>query len=105
MYAVIGLSGKQYLVREGDLIESFKIGKKEGEAFTITDIRLLGKDDDTVITDAESLSHYEVSAQILQEKKGKKVYSFKKKAKTGYSRGVGHRDQIAVIKIEKIIEK
>jgi large subunit ribosomal protein L21 len=104
MYAVIGLSGKQYLVREGDLIESFKIGKKEGESFTITDIRLLGKDD-AVITDAESLSRYEVSAQILQEKKGKKIYSFKKKAKTGYSRGVGHRDQIAVIKIEKIIEK
>jgi len=102
MYAVIGLSGKQFLVREGDTIEAFRIGRKEGEEFVITDVRLLEKDD-TVVTDAAALAKCEVTAQVVKEKKGEKIYSFKKKAKTGYTRGVGHRDRITVVKISRII--
>ena len=41
LLAVIELSGKQYLVKEGDKIEAEKLDVKEGDNFTINEVLLV----------------------------------------------------------------
>ncbi len=101
MNAIIEVSGRQFHVQEGDVIEVFKIGRKKGEQFTIQDIVAIEKDG-TLLVDHKSTKNYSVLAEVVDEKKGKKIHVFKKKKKTGYHRKMGHRDCISVIKILKI---
>ncbi|MCM8758728.1 MAG: 50S ribosomal protein L21 [Candidatus Omnitrophica bacterium] len=101
MRAIIGLSGKQFHVGEGDVIESFRLKKKKGEQFNITEIFALEKDG-IIITDKKYLGNCCVVAEVIEEKKGKKIYVFKKKKKTGYKRKKGHRDFISLVRIIKI---
>jgi len=55
-----------------------------------------------LLTDKEKLKDIKVICEIIEEKKGEKIYSFKKKAKTGYKRGIGYRDTLVRIKVNKI---
>ncbi len=101
MKAIINLSGKQYHIGEGDIIEVFKLNHKKGEQFTINDVALIEKDG-VLLTDPDTIKNYSIVAEVLEEKKGKKVLVFKKKKKTEYKRKKGHRDYISVVKILKI---
>lgn len=84
--AVIKTGGKQYKVKEGDILEIEKIDKKKGSILELEDI----------------LSGKKVKATILEENKGPKIRVFKYKSKTGYRRTTGHRQKYSKIKIEKI---
>lgn len=101
MKAIIGISGRQFHVQEGDIIEVFKIDHRKGQQFTIQNIVAVEKDG-VLIVDRDSLKNYSVLAELIDEKKGKKIHVFKKKKKTGYHLKKGHRDCISVIKIIKI---
>ncbi len=101
MKAIIGLSGKQFHVGEGDVFEVFKLKQEKGKQFNIQDIVAVEKEN-SIITDSEYLKKCSVLAEILDEKKGEKIYVFKKKKKTGYSRKKGHRDMLSVVKILRI---
>lgn len=103
MKAIIGLSGRQFHVGEGDILEVFRLEQKKGEQFVIKDIIALEKEG-AIITDKNQIKKYSVVAEVIDEKKGKKVIVFKKKKKTGYKRKKGHRDLISIIKIVKIQE-
>ena len=102
MYAIVAMSGKQYLVKEGDFVEVLRLKDKTGDKIEINDIIVLEKDG-KLITKKEELKNFKVLAEVVKEKKGEKIYSFKKKPKTGYKRGVGYRDSISVLKVSKII--
>lgn len=101
MKAIIALSSKQFHVGEGDVIEVFRLKQKKGEQFNIKDILALEKDG-KIITDKRYIGECSVIAEVIDEKKGKKIYIFKKKKKTGYKRKKGHRDSISLVKIVKI---
>jgi len=101
MYAIISLSGKQFLVKEGEQIEVLRLAGKAGDQIEIKDVLAVEKDG-KLINKAESLKTCSVAAEIVAEKKGEKIYVFKKIKKTGYKRGIGHRDRITVIKINSI---
>lgn len=101
MKAIIGLSGKQFQVQEGDVVEVFKLPYEKGKQFEIRDILAIDNEGH-LIYDKEALKNFSVIAEVIEEKKGKKIYVFKKKKKTGYSRKRGHRDSLSVVKIIKI---
>ncbi|MCS7181235.1 MAG: bL21 family ribosomal protein [bacterium] len=46
-----------------------------------------------------------VICEVVEEKKGKKIYVFRKNAKTGYKRGIGYRDELTVLKVKSIVKK
>ncbi|HOK79321.1 MAG TPA: 50S ribosomal protein L21 [bacterium] len=101
MRAIIGLSGKQFCVKEGDMFEVFKLPYQKGSQFTIQDVLAIEKEG-SLITDKNILKNCSVIAEIVDEKKGRKLYVFKKKKKTGYSKKTGHRDILSIVKIVKI---
>ena len=95
-YAVIKLASKQYLVREGDIIElerqekPLKIGV------------LMYSDGSKLIIGEPEAKEVSVKAVVLEEKLGKKVRVARFKKKSRYERVRGHRQPLSVVKVEEI---
>ena len=101
MYAFVQISGRQYKVTEGQMFETFVTGGKPGEKVEMTPIAYFNGTE--MVVEKTSLQKAKVFCEVLAEKKGKKVYSFRKTHKTGFKKGVGHRDHLVVLKVEKIV--
>ena len=100
MYAVIATGGKQYRVKEGEILNVEKLGVAEGETYTFENVLLVGGDD--VKVGNPVVAGASVTAKVLGDVKGKKVIVYKYKPKKGYHKKNGHRQQYTAVKIEKI---
>jgi len=101
MEAIIEIGKKQFLVSEGSTLEVFRPrGATVGSSLEIRPVACI--DGKELITDPSTLSKITVRCTVESEKKGKKVYVFRKTAKTGYRRGIGHRDRLVVLRVEKL---
>jgi large subunit ribosomal protein L21 len=95
-YAVIKLGSKQFLVREGDVIEL-----ERQEKPLKVEVLLYSDGQKTVIGEPE-IKDISVKAEVAEEKLGKKVRVARFKKKSRYERVRGHRQPMSVVKIEKI---
>lgn len=99
-FAVIATGGKQYVVREGDVIQVELLGDhKEGDTI---EFDALMTDDGKSSKIGTPNTGSKVKATYLGEKKGKKLTIIRYKAKSNRDRRIGHRQHYAEIKIEKI---
>jgi len=104
MDVFVSISGKQVRVKEGMVFSTFRLKNKvPGDQIEL--IPLCYIDEGGIVTDEEKLKDIKVICDIIEEKKGEKIYSFKKQPKTGYKRGYGHRDRLMVLKVSKIEKK
>jgi len=100
-FAVIATGGKQYVVREGDVLQVELIGDhKEGD--TIEFDQVLMTDNGTAATLGTPTTGGKVTATYLGEKKGIKLTIVRYKSKSNRDRRLGHRQHYAEIKIVKI---
>ncbi len=99
MIAVIKTGGKQYLVEEGDVISVEKLDVETGKTLQLE--TLMTADGDKLELGAPALSAM-VSAEIMAHGRDKKIEVVKYKAKSRYTRRVGHRQAFTKIKITKI---
>ena len=100
MYAVIATGGKQYTVKEGDVIRVEKLGVAAGE--TVTFDQVLFVNNGAAVIGNPTVKGATVTASVVKEGKGKKVIVYKYKRKTGYHKKNGHRQLFTEDKIEKI---
>ena len=100
MYAIVKTGGKQYKVAEGDLVKVEKLEGEAGDKVELTPILLV--DGAEVTSGADALAKVNVSAEIVEQGKGKKVNILKYKNKTGYKVRQGHRQQQTTVKITGI---
>lgn len=101
MYAIIETGGKQYKVKEGDVITVEKLGVAEGESYTFENVLAVSNGDNFNVG-SPYVAGASVSASILGEGKAKKVIIYKYKPKKGYHKKKGHRQPFTELKIEKI---
>lgn len=101
MYAVIKTGGKQYKVQQDDELIVEKIDAKAGATVTFDDVLLIGTDKETLIDD-KKLDKVSVTATVVEHVKDDKIIVFKYKAKKGYKRTQGHRQNLTKVKIDKI---
>jgi large subunit ribosomal protein L21 len=101
MYAIIQTGGKQYRVRQGQVLLVERLGPTEGP-HTFEDVLLVSDGGDGVRVGAPRVSGAAVAATVLGEQKGKKVLIFKKKRRKGYKRKTGHRQIYARVRIDGI---
>ncbi|MFH1067599.1 MAG: 50S ribosomal protein L21 [bacterium] len=100
MFAVIRANGKQFKVKEGDVIEVDLLDHTDKTiVFPET---LLVADGGKVSIGQPLVKGAEVSGEVLGEVKAKKVVAFKYKRRKGYHRTVGHRQRYLRVKINKI---
>jgi large subunit ribosomal protein L21 len=100
-YAIIRTGGRQFRVAEGDTLDVDLIDVEPGKTATFGDVLLFadGKD----MTHGNPLvSGAKVTAEVLEQRKDKKVVAFKYKRRKGYHRTVGHRRKLTRVKIKTI---
>ncbi|MDU5070587.1 50S ribosomal protein L21 [Finegoldia magna] len=100
MFAIIKTGGKQYKVSEGDIIKVEKIEAKSGDKIEFDQVLMVAGDD--VKVGSPVVEGAKVKAEVLDQKKDKKIVIFKFKAKKNYRKKKGHRQPYTLVKIEKI---
>ncbi len=100
-FAVIATGGKQYVVREGDVLQVELLGDhKEGDKIEFDQV--LMTDDGKTSKIGTPTTGSKVTATFLGNVKGKKLTIVRFKAKSNRDRRIGHRQKYSEIKIEKI---
>lgn len=99
-YAVIKLSGKQHKVSLGDKITVDRLENEPGKSFAIKDVLLVVDGNKRSI--GTPLTGDTVTAEVLEQKKDKKIRVATYKAKSRYRRVKGHRQHISVVRITAI---
>ncbi len=102
MYAIIKTGGKQYLVREGDVIRVEKLNTEEGSVVTFDEVLAIN-DDESLKVGTPALEGAKVEAKVIKHGKGKKIIVFKYKPKKNYRKKQGHRQPFTQVQISKII--
>lgn len=100
MFAIIKTGGKQYKVSEGDIIKVEKIEAEAGDKIEFDQVLMVAGDD--VKVGSPVVEGAKVSAEVLDQKKDKKIVIFKFKAKKNYRKKKSHRQPYTLVKIEKI---
>lgn len=101
MYAVILTGGKQYRVKEGDVLAIEKLDLEPGRKAQFDRVLLI-EDGETVQVGTPVLDNAMVLGLVLENFKDEKVLIFKKKRRKQYRRTRGHRQQLTKVRITRI---
>jgi large subunit ribosomal protein L21 len=94
-YAIIKTGGRQYRVAEGDTVDVDLLDVEPGKTATF---EVIGHVDGGKLT----VGGAKVTAEVIEQRKDKKVIAFKYKRRKGYHRTVGHRRKLTRVKIKSI---
>lgn len=100
MQAIIRQGGKQYLVKENDILTVSKISHPDKQDINLEVLAIL--DEDNIQLGTPVLADAIVSAHIIKDKQGPKLHVYRFKAKSNYRRKIGYRDQQTLIQITSI---
>ncbi|MBC7344176.1 MAG: 50S ribosomal protein L21 [Clostridia bacterium] len=102
MYAIIESGGKQYKVKEGDILKLEKLPYSPGDTLEVSHV-LLVKSERGVEIGSPIVPGAKVLLTVLEHGKGDKIVVFKYKPKKNYRRKYGHRQQFTKVRVEKIM--
>lgn len=101
MYAVLATGGKQYRVKEGDVLFVEKLNAEVDTTVELNEV-LAVETEDGIKVGTPVVEGAKVTAKVLAQGKAKKVVVFKYKAKKDYRKKNGHRQPYTKLVIEKI---
>ncbi len=104
MFAVVKTGGKQYRVTEGDVIRVEKLAGETGSTISLDEVLMLGSEGDVTVG-TPLIAGASVKAEVLDQRKDKKIVVFKKKRRHNYRRTKGHRQEITVLRVTEIAAK
>ncbi len=102
MFAVIQTGGKQYRVAEGDRISVEKLDVEPGGSVELDRVLMVGDGESAPTVGAPILAGATVTAEVVDQTRGKKIIVFKKKRRQNYRRKAGHRQHHTVLRITGI---
>jgi large subunit ribosomal protein L21 len=101
MYAVIATGGKQYRVQKDDVIDIERLEGEVGAKVTFDEVLLVGEGTG-IECGTPLLKSAKVTAEIVDQFRGKKLTVFKMKRRKGYRKKHGHRQELTKVKITDI---
>ncbi len=101
MYAIIADSGRQYKVEEGQTLEVDLREANPGDSITFERVLAVGGEGDFRLGTPE-VSGASVTAKVLDQTKGDKIYVQKFRRRKNSKRRTGHRQKYTRVRIEKI---
>ena len=101
MFAVIETGGKQYKVSEGDIVFIEKLSNEEGSEVVFENVKALSAEDGLKVG-TPTVAGARVTANVLKNGKGHKIYVFKYKSKKNEKKKIGHRQPYTKVQIDKI---
>lgn len=102
MYAVIKTGGKQYKVAAEDTITIEKLAAGAGETVVFSEVLMVGGDAGITIG-SPFIEGASVAAEVVEETRGPKVISFKKRRRHNSKRKRGHRQDLMIVRISEIL--
>ncbi|MFW5791759.1 MAG: 50S ribosomal protein L21 [Desulfohalobiaceae bacterium] len=101
MYAIVATGGKQYRVREGQVINVEKLGAEAGSDVVLEKVLLVGEGEDVKIG-TPYVEDAAINCQVLENKRDRKIIVFKHKRRKDYRKKAGHRQQYTRLKVTSI---
>ena len=101
MYAVVKTGGKQYKVKEGDVIRVELLKANEGDSVRLDSVLLLG-DGDQITLGSPMIKGAAVTATVRGNGRGEKVRIVKKRRRKHYKKVQGHRQSYTELAITGI---
>ncbi len=101
MFAVIKTGGKQYRVAANDVIVIEKLDGVAGDKIEFTEVLVIGEGAGAKIG-APFVVGAIVSGEVVEQGRGKKVISFKKRRRQNSKRKRGHRQHLTTVRITTI---
>jgi large subunit ribosomal protein L21 len=102
MFAVIKTGGKQYRVAADEQITVMSLAGEAGEVVTFSDVLMVEKDGAAQIG-APFVAGASVKGEIVEQTRGPKVISFKKRRRKNSKRKRGHRQDLTVVRITEVV--
>jgi large subunit ribosomal protein L21 len=101
MYAVIKTGGKQYRVKEGDVIKLELLPGEAGNELSFSDVLMLA-DGDQFICGTPFIKNAVVKAEVLEHARHKKVKIIKFRRRKHHMKQMGHRQHYTQVRITAI---
>ena len=100
-HAIIETGGKQYRVKEGDVIFIERLPAEAEENVKFDNVLAVLDGDGTKIG-SPYIEGASVNASVIKNGKSKKIIVFKMRPKKGYRKKQGHRQPYTKVQIDKI---
>ena len=100
--AVIKTGGKQYLVKEKDILKIEKLKTKKDGSVTFETLMISGEDGRALKLGTPILKDIKVEAKVLDQGRAKKISVVHYKNKTRQHKVYGHRQPYTQVQITKI---
>lgn len=102
MFAVIRTGGKQYRVAAEDMLQVEKLDGEVGDTVTFSEVLMLGGEGETK-AGAPLVAGAAVTAEIVDQGRGRKVIIFKKRRRQNSRRKNGHRQSFTLVRIAEVL--
>lgn len=101
MYAVIKTGGKQYTVKEGDVLKIELLPEDVGNEIQFKEVLMLA-DGDKIVCGSPLVAKATVKAEVLDHGRHKKVKIIKFRRRKHHMKHMGHRQYYSQVKITAI---
>lgn len=98
MFAVIKTGGKQYRVAANDLVKVEKVAGEAGDIIEFKEVLMVGSTVGAPVVEGAL-----VTAEVVEQGRGRKVIAFKKRRRQNSKRTRGHRQELTTIRISEIL--
>lgn len=103
MFAVIQTGGKQYLVKDGDLLKIEKLEVEVGKEVVFDQVLMLAKEDGSDVKIGKPyLEGVSIVAVCEEQGKNRTIRVVKYKRKVRYKRTNGHRQRFTKVKVGEV---
>ncbi len=101
MYAVIKTGGKQYRVKEGDVLKLEELTAEVGSTYEFTEVLML-TNGDKITCGTPFIAKAIVKAEIIAHARHKKIKIIKFRRRKHHMKQMGHRQNYTQVKITAI---
>ena len=101
MFAVIKTGGKQYRVALEDKLQVARVAGNPGDGVEFGEVLVVGGDTPTLGN--PTVAGATVAGEVLEQGRGPKVISFKKRRRKNSRRKRGHRQEYTLVRITEIL--
>ncbi|MDI1351218.1 MAG: 50S ribosomal protein L21 [bacterium] len=101
MYAVIKTGGKQYTVKEGDVLKIEMLPDDAGNLIQFSEVLMLA-DGETITCGTPFIANAFVTAEVMDHGRHKKIKIIKFRRRKHHRKQMGHRQYYSQVKITAI---
>ena len=101
MFAVIKTGGKQYTVAANDVITVERLEGNPGDVIAFDTVLMLGGE--KAVIGSPTVAGATVAGELVEQARGPKVISFKKRRRQNSKRKKGHRQDLTIVRITEIL--